>query len=85
MTKHMVEAVKVVTECLDLMEERSVKYGESWKDARLSSIIDYAIMKYNRVNKMSEDIEANKDKIKSDLQDMINYAVFALMKLEEKA
>lgn len=78
--KARIEAEK----CIELMEARCSKYGESWRGARLSSLIDYSIMKYKRVNKMVEDIENNKEKIKSDLQDMINYALMALIKLEEE-
>lgn len=69
--------------CIELMEARCSKYGESWKDARLSSLIDYTIMKFCRVNEMVDDVEGNRDKIESDLRDMINYALMSLIRLEE--
>jgi len=70
-------------ECFNLMKARSLKYGDSWKDARLSSLVDYAIMKYKRVSEMVLQPVENRQKIESDLRDMINYAIFALLKLKK--
>ena len=77
--KARVEAEK----CLKLMEERDAKYGDSWKDARLLSLVDYVLMKYNRMNRLAENPVGNADKLESDLQDCINYAFFCLIKLKE--
>jgi len=71
----------IIKECKTLMLSRNAKYGNSWKNARLSSLIDYVIMKYSRMNKLVDNVECNKVKIKSDLQDALNYCVFALAKL----
>lgn len=69
--------------CIQLFAERANAYGDSWKDVRLTSLIDYVTMKYHRVNKMAENPIKNFDKTESDLRDMINYGFFSLIKLHE--
>ena len=69
-----------------LLEEKNHDYNEAWRDMRVSSITDIILMKLLRVKQ----IEANEGKttvsegIKPNYQDMINYAVFALIKLKEE-
>ncbi len=68
-----------------LMENKNHDYGEAWRDMRVSSLTDLIIQKLLRVKQ----IEDNKGKtlvsegIDANYQDMINYAVFALIHLEE--
>jgi hypothetical protein len=66
-----------------LMEDKNHDYGEAWREMRVSSLTDLILMKIMRVKQIedhngstliSEGIEAN-------YQDMINYSVFALIKL----
>ncbi|MCB0856168.1 MAG: DUF1599 domain-containing protein, partial [Bacteroidetes bacterium] len=60
-------------------------YGEAWRDMRVSSITDIILMKILRVKQ----IEDNQGKTlvsegtDANYRDMINYAVFALIKLNE--
>lgn len=70
-----------------LLENKNHDYGEAWRDMRVSSMTDIILMKLYRVKQIednqgqtivSEGIEAN-------YQDMINYAVFCLIKLEYHA
>lgn len=74
---HWVEATR------GLLENKNHDYGEAWRDMRVSSMTDIILMKLYRVKQIednqgqtivSEGIEAN-------YQDMINYAVFCLIKL----
>lgn len=74
---------KHINETLDLLLKKNHDYGEAWRDMRVSSITDIILMKLFRVKqiednkgitKVSEGVEAN-------YQDMINYSVFALIKL----
>lgn len=67
-----------------LMEEKNHDYDEAWRSMRISSYTDLILMKINRIRQiednqgktiMSEGIDAN-------YQDMINYAVFGMIKLE---
>lgn len=76
------EAVK---ETYALLENKNHDYGEAWREMRVSSITDIILMKLLRVKQ----IEDNGGKtlvsegVKANYQDMINYAVFCLIKLKE--
>ena len=65
----------------DLMEDKNHDYGEAWREMRVSSLTDLILQKLLRVKQ----IEDNKGKtlvsegIDANYQDMINYAVFALI------
>ncbi len=72
------EQVKTAT---NLMLSKNHDYDEAWRQMRTSSITDIILMKlyrtkqiedHNGATKISEGVEAN-------YQDMINYAVFALI------
>jgi hypothetical protein len=69
----------------ELMENKNHDYGEAWRDMRVSSLTDLIIQKLLRVKQ----IEDNKGKslvsegIDANYQDMINYAVFAMIHLNE--
>ncbi len=71
----------------DLMEDKNHDYGEAWRDMRVSSLTDLILQKLLRVKQ----IEDNKGKtivsegIDANYQDIINYAVFALILLNETA
>ncbi len=68
-----------------LMMNKNHDYGEAWRDMRVSSLTDLIIQKLLRVKQ----IEDNKGKtlvsegIDANYQDMINYAVFAMIHLDE--
>jgi hypothetical protein len=72
---------KVVAETFALQQDKNHDYGEAWRDMRVSSITDIILMKLLRVKQ----IEDNQGKtlvsegVKANYQDMINYAVFALI------
>jgi hypothetical protein len=75
----------VIQETKQLMENKNHDYGEAWRDMRVSSLTDLILQKLLRI----KTIENNKGKtlvsegIDANYQDMINYAVFALIHLEE--
>src|SRR3954463_8364718 len=66
-----------------LMEDKNHDYGEAWRDMRMESLTDLIMMKIFRVKQ----IEDNNGKtlisegVDANYMDMINYAVFALIKL----
>ena len=72
-------------EVIQLLENKNHDYDEAWRDMRISSITDIILMKLLRVKQ----IEDNQGKTlvsegtKANYQDMINYAVFCLIKLNE--
>ncbi len=67
-----------------LMEDKNHDYGEAWREMRVSSLTDLILQKLLRVKQ----IEDNKGKtlvsegIDANYQDMINYAVFALILMD---
>ncbi len=69
-----------------LMEAKNHDYGEAWRDMRVSSLTDLILQKLLRVKQ----IEDNQGKtivsegIDANYQDMINYAIFAMIHLSEK-
>lgn len=84
------EAVKLfdthIAVTKSLMENKNHDYGEAWRDMRVSSLTDLIIQKLLRVKQ----IEDNKGKtlvsegIDANYQDIVNYAVFAMIHLGEK-
>ena len=68
-----------------LMLDKNHDYGEAWRDMRVSSLTDLILQKLLRVKQ----IEDNKGKtlvsegIDANYQDMINYAVFAMIHLKQ--
>ena len=69
-----------------LMQDKNHDYGEAWRDMRVSSLTDLILQKILRVKQ----IENNQGKtlvsegIDANYQDMINYAVFALIHLNKE-
>ena len=80
--KHYDEKVALTKK---LMMDKNHDYGEAWRDMRVSSLTDLILQKLLRVKQ----IEDNQGKtlvsegIDANYQDMINYAVFALIHLNE--
>lgn len=69
-----------------LMEDKNHDYGEAWRDMRVSSLTDLILQKLLRV-KSIEDNKGNtqvSEGIDANYQDMVNYAVFAMIHLNEK-
>ncbi len=70
-----------------LMEDKNHDYGEAWREMRVNSLTDLILQKLLRVKQ----IEDNKGKtivsegIDANYQDMINYAVFALILIQSKS
>ncbi len=75
-----------IKETYELMLDKNHDYGEAWREMRISSLTDLILMKLLRVKQ----IEDNKGQtlasegVKANYQDMLNYAVFALIKLDVK-
>ena len=75
---------KYLTESKELMYNKNHDYNEAWRNMRISSYTDLILMKINR----TKQIENNRGKtivsegIDANYMDMINYSLFALIKLE---
>ena len=74
---------KHVNATKSLMEDKNHDYGEAWREMRISSLTDLLLMKIMRIKQ----IEDNQGKtlisegIDANYFDMINYSIFALIKL----
>ena len=74
---------KYLQETKDLMLAKNHDYGEVWRKMRVSSMTDLILMKILRV-KQIEDNDGQtliSEGLNANYQDIINYAVFALIKL----
>jgi hypothetical protein len=77
---------KMVQETKALMENKNHDYGEAWREMRVSSLTDLILQKLLRVKQ----IENNQGKtevsegVEANYQDMLNYAVFALILMSNK-
>lgn len=78
---------KHVQQTKELMMQKNHDYGEAWRDMLVSTFTDMILMRLLRIRQihqaggqtiMSEGVESN-------LQDMMNYSVFALIHLAGQA
>lgn len=76
---------RVANETFDLLQNKNHDYGEAWRDMRVSSITDIILMKLLRVKQIEDNAGKTlvSEGVKANYQDMINYSVFALIKLNE--
>ena len=77
---------QAINEVIQLLENKNHDYDEAWRDMRVSSITDIILMKLLRV-KQIEDNQGQtlvSEGIKANYQDIINYAVFCLIKLSTR-
>lgn len=75
---------KYMTETKELMYKKNHDYDEAWRNMRVTSYTDLILTKIYR----TKQIESNKGEtiasegVDANYMDMINYALFALIKLE---
>ena len=71
-----------VTEVKELLFNKNHDYGEAWRDMRVSSMTDIILMKLLRIKQIEDNqgLTLVSEGVKSGYQDMINYAVFCLIK-----
>ena len=68
-----------------LMLAKNHDYGEAWRDMRISSLTDLILMKILRIKQIEDNNGATliSEGIDANYMDMANYALFALIKLNE--
>ena len=68
-----------------LMLDKNHDYGEAWRDMRVGSFTDLILMKLLRVKQIEENDGKTliSEGVASHYMDMINYSIFALIKLSE--
>ena len=69
----------------EVMQRKNHDYGEAWRSMRISSFTDLILMKLLRIKQIEDNGGGTlvSEGIDSHYIDIINYAVFALIKIEE--
>jgi len=86
----MKEAVKLFNEkstiIRDLMLKKNHDYGEAWRDMKISSIADFILVKIFRIKQILDNDGQTiaSEGIDSNIMDIANYAIFALILINEK-
>jgi hypothetical protein len=71
----------------ELMRRKNHDYGEAWRSMRVSSLVDLILMKLLRI-KSIEDNQGRtlvSEGIDANWADIVNYAVFALIRMDDAA
>lgn len=74
---------KAAESTFSLLLNKNHDYNEAWREMRVSSITDIILMKLLRVKQIEDNLGKTivSEGVKANYQDMINYSVFALIKL----
>lgn len=74
---------RIVKETISLHEDKNHDYGEAWREMRISSMTDIILMKIMRTKQIEDNagVTLISEGVKANYQDMMNYAVFCLIKL----
>ncbi len=77
---------KFADETFSLLKNKNHDYGEAWRDMRVSSITDIILMKIFRTKQIEDNAGKTiiSEGVDANYQDMINYSVFSLIKLDYK-
>ena len=69
-----------------LMVNKNSDYGEAWREMRVSSITDLILMKLYRTKQIEDNKGATliSEGIDANYHDMMNYAIFAMILLDEQ-
>lgn len=77
--KHELDGVR------DLMIRKNHDYGEAWRSMRVSSLVDLILMKLLRIKSIEDNRGATlvSEGIDANWADIVNYAAFAMIRLDE--
>ena len=67
------------------MDNKNHDYDEAWREMRVSSLTDLILMKLLRVKQIEDNMGKTiiSEGLDANYLDIINYAVFAMIRLEE--
>jgi len=79
------ELRREMNQARDLMTRKNHDYGEAWRSMRVSSLVDLILMKLLRIKSIEDNKGATlvSEGIDANFLDIVNYAVFALIQLDE--
>jgi len=74
-----------VEENLRLLQNKNHDYGEAWRHMRISSMTDLILQKLLRIKQIEDNSGATlvSEGVAANYRDIINYAVFCLIKMDE--
>jgi hypothetical protein len=74
---------RYINKAKDLMLDKNHDYGEAWRNMRLSSLTDIILMKLKRIKQIEDNAGKTfvSEGVDSNYYDIINYSVFALIKI----
>ena len=75
---------KMAHEALELMKKKNHDYDEAWRGMRVSSYTDFILTKIERIKEI-EELQGQtlvSEGIDANYMDIINYAVFGMLKLK---
>lgn len=77
---------RLADETQELMFRKNHDYGEAWRKMRISSFTDIILTKLIRIKQIEDLNEKTKvsEGVVPNYQDIVNYAIFALIRLEEQ-
>jgi len=75
---------EIIVTTRNLLNNKNHDYQEAWRGMRVSSITDIILMKLLRIKRIEDNQGATlvSEGVEANYQDIINYAVFALIKLD---
>lgn len=76
---------EVAKDTRDLMQAKNHDYGEVWREMRTSSLTDLILMKLLRVKQIEDNGGQTlvSEGLAANYQDIINYAIFALIQIQQ--
>lgn len=76
-----------LTMARDLMVRKNHDYGEAWRSMRVSSLVDLILMKLLRIKSIEDNQGTTlvSEGIDANFLDIVNYAVFAMIQMDEGA
>lgn len=69
----------------NLMQNKNHDYGDVWRSMRISSLTDLILQKLLRIKALENRVPKNLQLIKEHYQDIINYAIFSIIHLQNGA
>ncbi len=75
----------LIKDTKDLMMLKNSDYGEVWREMRVSSLTDMILVKLARIKQIEDNLGVTNasEGVEANFQDIINYAIFALIRLTE--
>ncbi len=74
-----------VLKARELMENKNHDYDEAWRKMRISSMTDLILVKLLRIKQIEDNAGTTEisEGVEANYYDIVNYALFALIKLED--